>query len=208
MAGLVGFILVLSMVGGILGGCSTKKADPDLTAAAHFPSTESMEEDAAARQAREEEERLRARAAEEAARAEFYTPDPETGSIAERSLPGDFPDTREAPELLPIYFSYDSDDLLPETKARMTRHVEYLRENPGLSVLLRGHTDERGTEEYNLALGSRRALSVREHLISEGISPDRIHTISMGLYEPTVTADTEEAHSRNRRVEFLVFDTP
>lgn len=208
MVGLAGLILILTMAGGILTGCSTKKADPQL-AGAHFPTTETLEEDEAARLAREEEERRLAREAEEAAaRSEFYAPDPDTGSIAERSLPGDFPDTREVPELLPIYFPFDSDNLLPETKARLSRHVDFLKAKTDLSVLLRGHTDERGTEEYNLALGSRRALAVREHLVSEGIEADRVHTISMGLYEPADTSDSEDAHARNRRVEFLVFDTP
>lgn len=195
-------LLLLTMVGGILGGCGSKKVDP-LLEAAHFPSMDGMSD--AERAA--EEARLRGLRDDEEALRRFHEPDPETGSVAERAFQGEFPDARMTPELEPIFFPFDSDDLLPETKARMRNHVTYLAANPGLSVLLRGHTDERGTEEYNLALGSRRALAVREYLVSEGIAPGRIHTISLGLYEPADVSGSDESHARNRRVEFLVFET-
>ena len=73
-----------------------------------------------------------------------------------------------------------------------------------LQVLIEGHCDERGTDEYNLALGERRALAVRRYLVALGISADRLHTISYGEEKPAVLGSDEAAWSKNRRAEFKV----
>jgi len=109
------------------------------------------------------------------------------------------------PELPPIYFAYDSFNLDGVAKSSLGGHAAWLRSNPGVNVQVEGHTDERGTTEYNLALGERRAASVRDYLISQGIEAGRLSTISYGEERPSVSGASNEATwSRNRRGEFVL----
>ncbi len=86
----------------------------------------------------------------------------------------------------------------------LQRKVSVLREYPGIQLRLEGHCDERGSNEYNLALGQRRAESVRRYLMSYGIDASRFATISYGEERPLVDAQNEEAWAQNRRAEFMV----
>jgi peptidoglycan-associated lipoprotein len=117
------------------------------------------------------------------------------------------PDPRaftEVPELPDIYFEFDRYDIQPEAARRLRAHVEWLRARPGDLLLIEGHCDERGTEEYNLALGEHRAESTKNYLIAQGIAPARIAIISYGEFLP-VCADRHEAcWALNRRAHFLV----
>ncbi len=108
------------------------------------------------------------------------------------------------PNLSTIYFDYNSFEITSEGKSLLQHNAEYLRQNPNLRALIEGHCDERGTEEYNQALGERRALSVREYLINQGISSSRIDIISYGELRPAVEGSGESAWSRNRRAEFKI----
>lgn len=108
------------------------------------------------------------------------------------------------PNLSTIYFDYNSFELSSQAQATLDRDIGYLREKPSLRVLLEGNCDERGTEEYNQALGERRALSAREYLINQGISASRIDVISYGELRPAVEGNSESAWGKNRRVEFKV----
>lgn len=185
-------------------GCSRKGATDEEIGRGHFPDPASEGLDDFSPTSGD----LAAAGGREAGRFGYDgATDPDTGTTTERYPGDDLPEGRAVPELDTIFFEYDSDELRPESREALQTHVEFLQENPALSVLLRGHTDERGTEEYNLALGSRRALSVRDYLVSRGIESERLHTISMGIYEPIAIGDDESSHARNRRVEFLVFDT-
>ena len=107
-----------------------------------------------------------------------------------------------SPDLTPVYFAYDSSTLPPNEMNKVSAVASRLRSNSGYAVILEGHSDERGSREYNLALGERRALAVRDVLLSMGISSNRIQTLSYGEEMPAVEGFDESAWSLNRRVEF------
>ena len=101
-----------------------------------------------------------------------------------------------------VYFDFDSSELRPEDTSIVTRHAQQLVEHPELKVRLEGHADERGSREYNIGLGERRAQTVRRLLLIQGASADQISTVSFGEERPAVMGSTEEAYAKNRRVEF------
>ncbi|MDZ7698297.1 MAG: peptidoglycan-associated lipoprotein Pal [Deltaproteobacteria bacterium] len=104
-----------------------------------------------------------------------------------------------------IYFDFDMAVLKPEAKASLKKKAAFLRDNPSYSVLIGGNCDERGTEEYNLALGERRANAAKEYLMALGISGDRIKTISYGELRPADPASNPVAWALNRRDTFSLF---
>ena len=103
----------------------------------------------------------------------------------------------------PIYFDFDQSDLRPEAREILNVKAEVLRRYPDIRIRIEGHCDERGTVEYNLALGERRAEAARAYLIDLGIDPDRITTVSYGEERPAVEGSNEAAWSQNRRDEFI-----
>jgi peptidoglycan-associated lipoprotein len=103
-----------------------------------------------------------------------------------------------------IYFEFDSSELSAEAQTVLKEIAAVLQSSPSYSLDISGHCDERGTIEYNLALGERRARSAKNFLVSLGITGDRISTISYGEEKPVDTASTEEAWAKNRRDEFLL----
>jgi len=109
------------------------------------------------------------------------------------------------PDLGIVYFGFDSDVL--DTAATMTldKNTSYLSSHPELRVVLRGHTDQEGTEEYNLSLGERRALAVRDHLIGAGIDGSKLETVSFGKMIPASEGTDVASQAQNRRVEFFVY---
>ena len=110
---------------------------------------------------------------------------------------------REAP-LDPIFFQYDSSELNDSARQVIQNNLDTLRTNSTWGVTIEGHCDQRGTPEYNLALGERRALVVRDHLVSLGLNPARLRTVSYGKEFPFNPADTDEAHATNRRAHFVI----
>jgi peptidoglycan-associated lipoprotein len=98
-----------------------------------------------------------------------------------------------------ILFALDRHDLSEEARGVVTKWGEYLRTRPSQRFTIEGHADERGTREYNLALADRRAMSVRDHLISQGVRPGQLRTVSYGKERPAVTGSSEQAWSQNRR---------
>ena len=103
-----------------------------------------------------------------------------------------------------IYFEFDKSTLTPAAQDNLLRKAEWLRENPDATVTIEGHCDERGTNEYNLALGDRRAESAKSFLIDLGIDPSRLTTISYGEERPVDPRSMEEAWDKNRRDHFVV----
>ncbi|MCK5863009.1 MAG: peptidoglycan-associated lipoprotein Pal [Candidatus Hydrogenedentes bacterium] len=101
-----------------------------------------------------------------------------------------------------VYFDYDSNTLRADAMTVLRENAEKIKQVPGVVIQLAGHCDERGTQEYNLALGERRALAVRQYLIQMGISGDRLITISYGKEFPSVLGSNESAWAKNRRAEF------
>jgi len=102
-----------------------------------------------------------------------------------------------------VYFEYDSDTIRPEFIPMLEAHSLYLSQNPNARVRLEGHTDERGTREYNLALGERRAQAVRRVMNLNGARDNQLEVISFGEEMPVAFAQTEDAWAQNRRVEIV-----
>ncbi len=103
-----------------------------------------------------------------------------------------------------VYFEYDSDELSGDARSTLDAKLPILRANPGLRLRIAGNTDERGSDEYNLALGQRRAAAVKRYLSDQGIDGDRMDIISYGEERPAVTESNEEAWRMNRRAEFEI----
>jgi peptidoglycan-associated lipoprotein len=178
-------VTILALVGLTLIGCR-RRTPADLPPPATVAGTGA--DDAAAR----ERARLDALAAEEAERLRARQ-----ASAAEAAR------VREALTDL-IYFEYDSDQLTEESRNRLRDKAAILRVNPGITLRIEGHADERGSTEYNLALGQRRAESVRTFMGGFGIGADRLPTISYGKERPLVEGTGEAAWARNRRAEFVI----
>ena len=104
--------------------------------------------------------------------------------------------------LQPVYFDYDSFALRPDATQTLNENADKIKQAPDVMIQIEGHCDERGTQEYNLALGERRALAVREYLMRVGVSGDRLVTISYGEERPAVPGHDESAWKWNRRSEF------
>jgi len=98
-----------------------------------------------------------------------------------------------------VFFDFDSSVINSEGQATLQKQAEYLKAHPNLNVTVEGHCDERGTREYNLALGERRASAAKNYLVSLGVAGNRIQTISYGKERPAVVGNDESAWSQNRR---------
>ena len=103
-----------------------------------------------------------------------------------------------------IYFDFDKDDVRDDQRATLDAKVPLLNANPALRIRIAGHTDNRGSDEYNLALGQRRSASAKRYLVSRGIAENRIETVSFGEERPAAAGDNEESWARNRRDEFEI----
>ena len=103
-----------------------------------------------------------------------------------------------------VYFDFDRATIKPSETGKIEEVAKYLQANPTHAVQIEGHCDERGTEQYNLSLGERRSLSVREYLVTAGIQPDRIFTISYGESRPADPGHNEAAWAKNRRGVFVL----
>lgn len=103
-----------------------------------------------------------------------------------------------------VYFAYDSSAIRSGEKSKIASVADYLKANANSGVEVQGHCDERGTDEYNRALGERRALAVREELIAQGIDGSRVMTVSFGRSRPADTGHSDEAHAKNRRGQFVL----
>jgi peptidoglycan-associated lipoprotein len=110
---------------------------------------------------------------------------------------------RESP-FQPVFFGFDSSEVDAQGQTTLNANAELLKKYPGWTITVEGHCDERGTAEYNLALGERRALAARNYLVSLGISADRLRTISYGKEFPSDPGHNEEAWAKNRRAHFVV----
>jgi len=112
-----------------------------------------------------------------------------------------------APQERVIYFDYDQAELRPEFLDIVAQHGRYLAQNPDGNVRLEGHTDERGSREYNIALGENRAKTVSRMLQLQGVSPDQVRTVSYGEELPVDEAHNNQAWAKNRRVN-VIYETP
>lgn len=111
---------------------------------------------------------------------------------------------RCSPEFKPIYFDYDQSKIRGDQIPTMEHNGGYLKNNPSAHVLIEGNTDNRGTNEYNLALGERRAMSAKAYLREFGIEESRIRTVSYGEERPLFSGQSEDDYAHNRRDDFIL----
>jgi peptidoglycan-associated lipoprotein len=121
-------------------------------------------------------------------------------AVASRSLD----DLNRNSPLRPVFFEYDSSEISPASRSVLDGNATLLRQYPGWVVTIEGHCDERGTAEYNLALGERRAVTARTYLVSLGIDAKRLRTVSYGKEFPFDPGHDEAAWSKNRRAHFVI----
>jgi peptidoglycan-associated lipoprotein len=181
------FLVILS-----LPSCTKKRISSE-------PATTTTAEEEA-RQRAEEEARQKA-LQEEDLREEGLS---ESERVAEERAEERFAAERTMFENEDIYFEFDSIRLTPQAQEILTQKANWLRENPNVKVIIEGHCDNRGTNEYNLALGEGRAQSARAFLVDLGIEPSRLETISYGEERPLDPGQTEEAWAKNRRGHFVI----
>jgi peptidoglycan-associated lipoprotein len=119
-----------------------------------------------------------------------------------------WPENAEIFKAYTVHFAFDSSVVKSSDASNVRSVADHLKSNPAQAVRVEGHCDERGTEEYNRALGERRALAIREELIKQGISGSRVDTISYGKDRPVDPGHNDAAHGKNRRGEFILLSPP
>lgn len=182
-------VVLISLV--FFVSCARKTHDPEGYPAGEVPMDASAEERAEIeaeleRQRRIAEEDIEGDLDEEAVEAEKARIEKEEAKFQDST----------------VYFAFDDSSLSAEAREVLLAQARWLKANGDRTVIVEGHCDNRGTEEYNLALGSRRAQSVKDFLANAGVAPSRIITISYGEERPAVKGDNEAAWSKNRRAEF------
>lgn len=126
----------------------------------------------------------------------------ETGKVEKKDLvPSDYDETSVLED---IHFDFDKFDIRSDAREILINNADWLKKHPEVNVLIEGHCDERGTNEYNMALGERRANAAKNYLVSLGISPHRLKIISYGEEMPIDPGHNEIAWSKNRRAHFLI----
>jgi len=176
--------LLLILAGALAAGCGGARRPPVLSAPPG-PAT-SIEDKAVPSRTLEESPDLRAVEGEGAAGLDLPTGDLEGGPLAN------------------IHFDYDSAALTDEARSTLEKHALWLQSHREATVTVEGHCDERGTVEYNLALGEQRSRAARDYLVTLGVAASRLRTVSYGKERPLDPASTEEAWARNRRAHFAV----
>ncbi len=173
-----------------LSACAKKKISSE-------PATTSMDEEA---RKRAEEERQRELERQKTVKEEDLKEERiSEGTAAERTV-----SARTVFENEDIYYEFDSIRLTPEAQELLTKKAAWLKANSAATVVIEGHCDNRGTNEYNLALGEGRAQSARAFLVDLGVEASRLKTISYGEERPIDRTQTEEAWARNRRAHFVI----
>jgi peptidoglycan-associated lipoprotein len=195
--GLVVLVLILC-VGLLLTGC------PKKTVVKEEPSMKKAEEPVAEREkaaklaAEQESARIREEEAKKAKEKEFEK------SLVAKKEPGIAGEVFESRLLKDVHFDFDKYDIRPGDAEILKDNAALLSKYPQVKIQVEGHCDERGTNEYNLALGERRANAAKRYLLSLGISSDRLSSISYGEEKPLDTGHNEEAWSKNRRGHFVI----
>jgi peptidoglycan-associated lipoprotein len=139
---------------------------------------------------------------------EGNTPGSEPSGIAETNNHQGWNQDREALAANTVHFDYDKSAIRSNEQKNVAAVADYLKANSEKAVLVEGHCDERGTDEYNRALGVRRAGAIRDELVRLGVGADRVDTISFGRDKPVDPSRTEAARAKNRRGEFVVLTKP
>jgi len=187
---LTGMIALLSLF--VLWGCGPKKTEVTATPEMSQPTTTVVEPTKAAEEQKAAESAAAAAKTAEEAKAAEETKAAEEAKAKERSAVA-------TTGLQPIYFDFDRAFVRDDAKAIMKANADWLKANSGVKVRIEGNCDERGTKEYNQALGQRRAASAKKYLTDLGISAKRISLISYGKEKPVCTESNEECWQKNRK---------
>jgi peptidoglycan-associated lipoprotein len=174
-----------------VSSCAKKKISSE-------PATTTAEEET--RRRAEEEARQNELARQKALKEEDLGDESRSGNLADQRTAS----AKSRFENQDIYFEFDSIRLAPDAQEILTQKADWLRANPAATVTIEGHCDNRGTNEYNLALGEGRAQSAKAFLVDLGIDSSRLNTISYGEERPLDNSQTEEAWSKNRRDHFVI----
>jgi peptidoglycan-associated lipoprotein len=197
------FILIFCL-GMFLAGCPKKKVEfsKEQSSAQQSEEARRLEAERAAREAKEVKEKELARIKEEEAK-KLKEQELEKSMVAkkEQGIEGV---VYESKLFKDIHFEFDKYDVRREDEEVLRENAAWLKKNPKMKIQIEGHCDERGTAEYNLALGERRANMTKKYLLSLGISSDRISTISYGEEKPLDPGHNEEAWAKNRRAHTVV----
>jgi peptidoglycan-associated lipoprotein len=173
--------MMLSLVCLLAAGCAKKPAATEMDTAGDQMATEQMDDQSMQQPMGVDESAMS-----------------ESGLMEE-----DMATTTEAPAgLESIRFEFDQYNLTPDAQKTLVNNADYMKANPGTKVRIEGYCDERGSDEYNLALGQRRALAAKNYMVSLGVAPERLSVISYGEELPLDPSATEEAYALNRRAEF------
>lgn len=192
------FILILCL-GLFLVGCPKKTVVKEEPSVQKSEGAGRLEAERAAKEAKERElARIKEEEAKKARGAEFEK------SLVAKKESGIEGEVFESKLLKDIHFDFDKFDIRPGNTVILKENAEILKKYPKVKIQIEGHCDERGTNEYNLALGERRANSTKNYLVSLGISPDRISTISYGEEKPLDPGHNEEAWGKNRRAHTVI----
>jgi peptidoglycan-associated lipoprotein len=191
---LIGLLIIFAFALTIFSGCAEKTAvvkdeavQEQKAASATAPATVATD-DEAARKAKEQADReaaLKAQAAKDAAAKK--------NAAALNDL-----------NIQNIYFDFDKSNIRPDAREILKANTEIFTKNSATTIVVEGYCDERGTAEYNMALGERRAQETKQYLVNLGINASRLQTVSYGEERPANAAHTEEAWAQNRRVQFLL----
>ncbi len=193
-------LIIILCFGLIMMGCPKKtvvKEEPSVKKSEDSARLEA-ERERAAREAKEARERELAKMKEEGAKKEFER------SLVAKKEPGIEGEVFESKLLKDIHFDFDKYDIRSVDTEILKENAILLKKYPKVKIQIEGHCDERGTNEYNLALGERRANSTKKYLLSLGITADRISTISYGEEKPFDPGHNEEAWAKNRRAHFII----
>ena len=204
----IGLIVLILCLGLVISGCPKKQVMKE------EPSSQKAGESAAEKAKREAEEKAKAEKEAEAARMREQEAKEQARraqekkeleqSLQAKKTPGIEGEVFESSMLKDIHFDFDKYDVRPEDAEILKQNAALLAKYPTVKIQIEGHCDERGTSEYNLALGERRANSAKKYLVSLGIAESRISTISYGKEKPLDPGHNEEAWAKNRRDHFII----
>jgi peptidoglycan-associated lipoprotein len=201
-------ILILCCLALILAGCPKKtvmKEEPSVTKGDAVAAAAAAERERAAKQEAEQRalKEKELKAGEEAAKKAAAEKDFDKSLVAKK-YPGIEGEVLESKLLKDIYFDFDKYDIRPQDASVLKENAALLMKYPNVKIQIEGHCDERGTIEYNLALGERRANNCKNYLISLGIPGNRISAISYGKERPVDPGHNEEAWAKNRRAHTVI----
>ncbi|MEW6219381.1 MAG: peptidoglycan-associated lipoprotein Pal [Thermodesulfobacteriota bacterium] len=121
-----------------------------------------------------------------------------------RTAASQFSEGRTSAPMLPVYFDFDKFNIRDDQKERMATNTRFLKDSPNVKIRVEGNCDERGTNEYNMALGERRANSAKKYLVNMGVAANRVDTLSLGEERPLLMGHDEMSWAQNRRDDFVI----